>query len=117
MRSMPRVGPEKVCSHWPKYLNEENEIITTLKGVSYCKALPEEIDDMDEVLENWLKQIDYDERSLVIMRNSGYGWKTLSVKLNSVRSNLYKKYVRSLNKILEYVLSKQTKKGCEYDIL
>ena len=89
---------------------------SNVKSVSYCKALPEEIDDMDEVLEDWLKHIEYGERNLVIMRNSGYGWKTLSAKLNSVRSNLYKKYVCSLNKILNYILEKQRREG-ENDIL
>lgn len=117
LRSMPKVGPEKVRSHWPQYLNEENEILATLKNVSYCKVLPEEIDDMDEVLEDWLKQIDYEERNLVILRNSGYGWKLLTSKFNSVRSNLYKRYVRSLNKILKYVLEKQLKQDIKNDIL
>ena len=116
LKSMPKVGPEQLKSHWPQYLNEENEKDISVKCVSYCKALPEEIDDMDEVLEDWLKHIEYGERNLVIMRNSGYGWKTLSAKLNSVRSNLYKKYVCSLNKILNYVLEKQRREG-ENDIL
>lgn len=117
LRSMPKVGPEKVRSHWPQYLNEEYEMCVNSKMDTYCKVLPEEIDDMDEVLEDWLKQIDYDERNLVIMRNSGYGWKVLTAKLNSVRSNLYKRYVRSLNKILKYVLDKQRKNEVKHDFL
>ena len=51
---------------------------------------------MDEVLEDWLKQIEYDERNLVFVRNLGYSWKTLTVKFNYSRSSLYSKYVHGV---------------------
>jgi hypothetical protein len=109
LKSMPRVGPEQVRSHWPKYINDDVEQIFSSR-LRYYKPLPEEIDDMDEVLEEWLKCIEYDERNLVIMRNSGLSWKQIVVKCNYSRSHLYAKYIKSLQKILAYVLEKQSGK-------
>ena len=107
LRQMPRIGPSNVKSCWPQYLNESTNLKQTAQAYTY--PLPEEIDDMDEVLEDWLKQIDFDNRNLVIMRNNGYGWKSISAKLNLSRSRLYDKYTKSLKIILKYVLEKQKK--------
>ncbi len=109
LKSMPKVGPKNVKSHWPEYLNEEQEDFNEKKTAQYYKPLPQEIDDMDEVLEQWLKCIDYDERNLVIMRSSGNSWKLIMRKFNASRSYLYGQYVKSLKKILKYVLEKQQK--------
>lgn len=109
LKSMPKVGPKNVKSHWPEYLNEEQGDFNEKKTVQYYKPLPQEIDDMDEVLEQWLKCIDYDERNLVIMRSSGNSWKLIMRKFNASRSYLYGQYVKSLKKILQYVLEKQQK--------
>lgn len=110
LKSMPRVGPEKLRSHWPQYLSEDAEQMFS-NGVHYYKPLPEEIDDMDFVLENWLKCIDYDERNLVIMRNSGMSWKSIVAKYHYSRSSLHLRYVKSLKKILAYVLKEQRLKN------
>lgn len=113
LKAMPRVGPRDVKSHWPQYLNEESQNDTKSNTKTYTKPLPQEIDDMDEVLEDWLKQLEFDDRNLVIMRNSGYGWKTISLKLNRSRSRLYDIYVKNLKKILQYVLEKQRKNSAK----
>lgn len=107
LKSLPTDGPKPIKSHWPAYLNKEIQKSAISKNKDYCSPLPEEIDDMDEVLEDWLKQIEYDERNLVFVRNLGYSWKTLTVKFNYSRSSLYSKYVHALYKILKYVLKKQ----------
>ncbi|MBQ8870443.1 MAG: hypothetical protein IJ019_03605 [Alphaproteobacteria bacterium] len=113
LKTMPTDGPKKLRSHWPACLNEQTDDNLMSKPLKYTKALPEEIDDMDEVLEDWLKCIDYDERNLVIMRNSGWSWKVLIDKYNVSRSHLYNRYVKCLKKILSYVLEKQQKKQKE----
>ncbi len=115
LKGMPKVGPKKVKSHWPQYLNENQEVFMSESDKQYCKALPEEIDDMDEVLDNWLKCLDYDERNLVIYRNTGYSWKILMAKFNLSRGTLYIRYVKSLQKILKYVLEKQRSDGVKDD--
>ncbi len=110
LRTFPTDGPKKISSHWPAYVNEETKSIMLNKSKSYTSPLPEEIDDMDEVLEDWLKQVDYDERNLILVRNSGHSWKTLTAKFSYSRSRLYSKYTHSLHKILKYVLDKQQEK-------
>ena len=119
LRQMPKVGPKSVHSSWPMYLNEEVISVVENGATVYTKPLPEEIDDMDEVLEDWLKSVDYNERNLVVMRNMGYAWKEVVAKFGYARSCLYKKYVKSLKKILKYVLEKQRIKniGGKNDIL
>lgn len=107
LKSMPSDGPRKVTSHWPAYLHENFEKSADGRVIRYTKALPEEIDDMDEVLGDWLKCLSYDERNLVISRCSGYSWKILSNKFDLSRSALYAKYKFYLKKILRHVLKRQ----------
>ena len=107
IKHMPTDGPKKVRSHWPMCLSEEVEELVSSRPIKYTKILPEEIDDMDEVLGDWMKCLDYNERNLVIMRCSGYSWKVLTAKLNFARSTLHSKYVFYLKKILRHVLNKQ----------
>ena len=109
LKAMPSDGPKRIRSSWPKCLNEDVEQMLYTHPTKYTKVLPEEIDDMDEVLEKWLKCLDYHERNLVIMRCSGCEWKTLIDKFNSARSTLYGKYVFYLKKILRHVMDKQQK--------
>ena len=113
LQTLPTDGPKHIKAHWPTYLNKETQLVTFHKSQTYLNPLPEEIDDMDEVLEDWLKQVDYDERNLILTRNTGHSWKILTVKFNYSRSRLYSKYVKSLRKILKYVLKKQQEKNKE----
>lgn len=107
LRMLPREGPQKVTSFWPNYLKNEENSEERDKVFDYFKPLPSEIDDMDIVLEEWLKVLDYDERLLVFKRNAGWNWKELVFKYNMSRSALFERYKKCLQKILDYALAHQ----------
>lgn len=73
----------------------------------FYRPLASELDDMEEVLENWFKVLSYDERVLVFKRTSGQTWKVLSRSYKMTRSWLTVKYRRCLKKIFDYVMERQ----------
>jgi hypothetical protein len=104
LRCLPSDGPKKVRAYWPDFRSET----PTAHGIeAYLRPLPEEIDDMDLVLEKWLKILPPDDRRLVFYRASGWGWKRLTFVLGRVRSTLSLHYKNALEKILAYALTLQ----------
>lgn len=116
LKALPRVGPRNLRSWWPDMLEEKS---IEKVGSYYIKPLPEEIDDMDLVFENWFKVLDFFDRYIVFNRLNGTCWKTLMRRLNLSRSCLYLRYKNSLKKIFNHVLEEQSKSeqknGKKYD--
>ena len=101
LKSLPKEGPKRVSSSWPQFKTDvENMQIPDFKKIT---PYQEEIDDMDEVFENWFKVLDYNTRNLVFYKNSGWRWKTLAYNFGMTRGNLYLRYKKALQKILLHV--------------
>lgn len=101
MKFLPSEGPQKLRSSWPDFPAEDLE---TDDEWGYFKPLPEEIDDMYEVFENWFRVLNYQERLLVYHRNAGWSWKKLLPKFRLSRSALFEKYNKCLLKMLDYAI-------------
>ena len=73
--------------------------------------MPCEVDDMDEVFENWFKVLDRDDKLLVFYKNLGYSAKLLMRIFKKSRSTVYAQYKKALQTILDY-LQEQNMKNC-----
>ncbi len=106
LKALPKDGPKPLRASWPEFLNDSDE---DKKGnVVNIKPLPDEIDDMNIVFEQWMKILNFDERSLVLKRLSGYGWKKLAHQYNASRNTLYRRYKHNLKQILKFAQEQQT---------
>ena len=117
LRALPKEGPRGLRSSWPDLIMEEDKTKYTGFCVTSFKPLPQEIDDMNEVFENWMKVLTYEERLIVLKRAAGLRWKEILYVLPIARSTLFFKYKTSLKKILKHVLLEQAKtqkqRGCQ----
>lgn len=108
LRALPKDGPYKAKSSWPKFLPEKEDEAYQKVCVNFTPS-PAEIDDMDEVFEKWFKVLDRQERLLVFYKNFGYRDKLLMRIFNKSRSSLFVQYKRALQKILDYVQGQELK--------
>lgn len=108
LRALPKDGPYKAKSSWPKFLPEKQDEEYQKICVNFT-PLPSEIDDMDVVFEQWFKVLDRQDRLLVFYKNFGYRDKVLMRIFNKARSSLFVQYKKALQSILDYVLEQQVK--------
>lgn len=110
LRALPKDGPCKAKSCWPKFPPEyENDAFQ--KFSANFVPMPCEVDDMDEVFENWFKVLDRDDKLLVFYKNLGYSAKLLMRIFKKSRSTVYAQYKKALQNILDY-LQEQNMKNC-----
>lgn len=106
LKSLPKVGPRRLRAYWPEFATEEKKHMAKYE---YFRPLPDEIDDMDIVLEQWLNLLDLEDKRLVYLRGEGRSWKYLQAMYKMSRSAIYQRYLRCLKKILAYVLREQNR--------
>lgn len=104
LSSLPKEGPRRLSSCWPSLpatcINPEDEDLAT---VTNFRPLPEEVDDMDIVFEDWFKVLNYKEKQMVYLRCLGWEWKRIQRFFPVARSTLCLNYKKALTKILKHI--------------
>lgn len=113
LKALPKEGPRPMHSGWPQIWMAENAKKGDSREAYFYRPLPSEIDDMDLVLEDWLRVLNFDDRMLVLKRTSGSSWKSLAYSYNKSRSWLSYRYNASLKAIYNYVLRRQAEEACK----
>ena len=111
LRAMPHEGPRGLRAFWPAFASEDAEDDSDSAETYMSRPLASEVEDMELVMEDWLKVLTYDERLLVFRRNTGKSWKDLSIYYSLSRSWLSLQYRRCLKKIFDYVIASQEKEA------
>lgn len=102
-RTLKRLPEERVpgyFSSWPPILRDVVEILQMEPEYRLGPPLPEQIDEMEEVLFTWLKWLEPDERRLVWLRAERVRWKVICHRFGVGRTKAWEMYGAALGKIL-----------------
>jgi hypothetical protein len=109
-RTLKRLPEERVqgyFSTWPPIQRDAVEILQMEPEFRLGPPMPEDIDDMEEVLFVWLKWLEPMERRLVWLRAERVRWKVICVKFGVGRTKAWEMYGAALGKILQRLNEKR----------
>jgi hypothetical protein len=111
-RSLPKIGPKPLKAFWPDMPKEAQ---TGLLRLPRFRPLPEEIDDMDLVFEQWFRVLSFEDKQLLCRRIGGQPWKKLCFTFQKSRSQLVLRYKKALESVLAEALLLQNASDKKHD--
>lgn len=99
LRRMPDVKVQGYFSTWPTIIREPLEILQMEPEPMRLYPSQKSITDMEEVLFEWLKWLEPDERRLVWLRAERVRWKLICARFGVGRTKAWEMYRRALARI------------------
>lgn len=100
LKRLPEERVQGYFSTWPPIQRDAVEILQMEPEFRLGPPLPEDIDDMEEVLFVWLKWLEPMERRLVWLRAERVRWKVICHRFGMGRTTAWTRYQASLAKIV-----------------
>lgn len=98
LRKLPEEKVQGYFNLWPAIKHDAVELLNMEKEVCF-PPLPEEIDEMEEVLFKWLPMLEPVERKIVWLRAERVRWKIICATFGVGRTKAWEMYKTALGKI------------------
>jgi len=109
LKRLPAESIHGYISAWPPILREAIEVMQMEPVVRLGPPMPEQIDEMHEVVLKWIVWLEEDERKLVWLRAEKVRWKVISWKIGCDRTTAWRKYKLALTKVATILNSRGAK--------
>jgi hypothetical protein len=101
LKRMPPVRVQGYYSAWPEVVRDEMEILNMAKEPLRVRPTARDIQELEQVLFDWIPSVSIDERRLLWSRAARVPWKMVCAELGVGRTKAWEMYKRTLGKIVK----------------
>ncbi len=99
LKRMPPVRVQGYYSAWPEVVRDQIEILNMAKEPLRVRPTARDIQELEQVLFDWIPSVSIDERRLLWSRAARVPWKMICAELGVGRTKAWEMYKRTLGKI------------------